>query len=200
MGIIAFCPNGHRIKVKDDLAGRKGICPTCEARFRIPRKGAAPERSTGAVPAGPPTARVVSLDPLFAASLPVATALDDAETVFAAGAPADPADAAPDFVLVEDEPQPGDVAVDVPARVDEGAGDGPAMNHSLLDERPDLCWCFAARGGDPSAALDAAAMRAWLESGAATADHVVWRQDWPDWRPVQDAFPGIVPPATEGWP
>jgi hypothetical protein len=36
MGIIAYCPNDHRVKVKDALAGKKGICPTCGARFRIP--------------------------------------------------------------------------------------------------------------------------------------------------------------------
>lgn len=36
MGIVSYCPNRHRVKVKDDLAGKKGICPTCGARFRIP--------------------------------------------------------------------------------------------------------------------------------------------------------------------
>jgi hypothetical protein len=36
MGIVAYCPNDHRVKVKDNLAGKKGICPTCGARFRIP--------------------------------------------------------------------------------------------------------------------------------------------------------------------
>lgn len=36
MGIVAYCPNDHRVKVKDTLAGKKGICPTCGARFRIP--------------------------------------------------------------------------------------------------------------------------------------------------------------------
>jgi hypothetical protein len=36
VGIVAFCPQGHRVKVKDHLAGRKGVCPTCGSRFRIP--------------------------------------------------------------------------------------------------------------------------------------------------------------------
>ena len=29
MGIVSYCPNGHRVKVKDYQAGRRGLCPTC---------------------------------------------------------------------------------------------------------------------------------------------------------------------------
>jgi hypothetical protein len=37
MGIRFYCPNGHKLNVKDFLAGRKGICPTCGAKMQIPR-------------------------------------------------------------------------------------------------------------------------------------------------------------------
>lgn len=30
----------HKLNIKEDLAGRRGICPACSARFRIPRKDA----------------------------------------------------------------------------------------------------------------------------------------------------------------
>ncbi|MFM7108464.1 MAG: hypothetical protein ACKOZU_07690 [Planctomycetaceae bacterium] len=208
MGIIAFCPNGHRIKVKDELAGRKGICPTCAARFRIPLKTAGAEGAAvvagGDAPVGPQTARVVSLDPLFAGSLPAAVALDEAEAVFATEAAARAADAAPDFVRVDDEAVAEDRDAFVPAAEpsthDLPAADEPATSHALLDERPDLSWCVAARGGAPSAPLDAPAMRAWLDSGAAAVDHVVWRQDWPDWRPLQEVFPEALPPSGDGRP
>jgi hypothetical protein len=74
MGIVSHCPNGHRLKVKDHLAGKKGICPTCGARFRIPLA------TTTAAPAspaasGPPVASVVSLDAARAATLPPALVL-----------------------------------------------------------------------------------------------------------------------------
>jgi len=99
MGIVAFCPHGHRVKVKDQLAGRKGICPECGARFRIPLASspepagspapavtgrqpahgiepvAAGNPSAGTSPSGTPIARVVSLDPTLAASLPRAIPL-----------------------------------------------------------------------------------------------------------------------------
>jgi hypothetical protein len=88
MGIVAYCPNQHRVKVKDDLAGRKGICPTCGARFRIPLESqsepalpaltpaaAVSPLPAAASPAGLPVAEIVSLDADLAATLPRALPL-----------------------------------------------------------------------------------------------------------------------------
>src|SRR3954464_8971302 len=36
MGIKFHCPNGHKLNVKSFLAGKKGICPKCGAKMRIP--------------------------------------------------------------------------------------------------------------------------------------------------------------------
>jgi hypothetical protein len=36
MGVRFECPNGHRLHVKAFLAGKRGICPECEARFVVP--------------------------------------------------------------------------------------------------------------------------------------------------------------------
>ncbi len=36
MGIRFECPNGHRLHVKAFLAGKRGICPECDARFIVP--------------------------------------------------------------------------------------------------------------------------------------------------------------------
>ena len=36
MGIRLTCPNGHKLHLKSFLAGRRGICPHCGARFDIP--------------------------------------------------------------------------------------------------------------------------------------------------------------------
>lgn len=73
MGIVAHCPHGHRVKVKDFLAGKKGICPTCGSRFRIPlantasvADGAGAARPVAAVAAG------VSLASPLTARMPAA--------------------------------------------------------------------------------------------------------------------------------
>jgi len=36
MGIRFLCPNGHKLNVKQALAGKHGICPDCGAKFLIP--------------------------------------------------------------------------------------------------------------------------------------------------------------------
>lgn len=87
MGIVAYCPNRHRIKVKDELAGRKGICPECGIRFRIPQESqselpvaAAASPASTSPPArepgvGLPIAEIVSFDAVLAATLPRALPL-----------------------------------------------------------------------------------------------------------------------------
>jgi len=48
MGIRFVCPNGHKLNVKAFLAGKRGICPDCNAKFIVP------ELSGGlAIPVGP---------------------------------------------------------------------------------------------------------------------------------------------------
>jgi ribosomal protein L40E len=37
MSITVVCPNGHSLKVKDDCAGKAGLCPVCKARVEVPR-------------------------------------------------------------------------------------------------------------------------------------------------------------------
>ncbi|MBN2217037.1 MAG: hypothetical protein JW719_06645 [Pirellulales bacterium] len=39
MGIRVYCPNGHKLNVKETQAGRRGICPQCGAKFTIPATG-----------------------------------------------------------------------------------------------------------------------------------------------------------------
>jgi GYF domain 2 len=51
MGIRFLCPNGHKLNVKADLAGKRASCPECGAKLVVP--GASPK------PAIAPTATVV---------------------------------------------------------------------------------------------------------------------------------------------
>ena len=46
MGIRFYCPNGHKLNVKEFQAGRKGICPFCGAKIQIPTESARPSSRT----------------------------------------------------------------------------------------------------------------------------------------------------------
>ncbi len=166
MGIVSFCPQGHRVKVKDTLAGKKGICPTCGARFRIPRASAEPPPAAAAA-APLPLAAIVSLEAAMAERLPRAVPIDQ----MAAAVHDVHDEEAPVMLPSAEEPAP------VPSL------------HPLIAERPDLIWCHAEPGGTPSEPLGADAMQAWLSSGRPPADALVWRADWAEWRPLAAAFP-----------
>jgi hypothetical protein len=42
MGIRFYCPNGHKLNVKDFQAGQMGICPFCGIKMQIPSKSVRP--------------------------------------------------------------------------------------------------------------------------------------------------------------
>lgn len=177
MGIVAHCPAGHRIKVKDHLAGKKGICPTCGGRFRIPM--ADRPAGGGRDPEALPVAAVVSLDPRLAASLPPALAIADADRSFDLGSAA-----------------PSPAAVDRTAEAEcvvEIVGDSGDEVPPPIAEAASALWCIAIPGGQPSPAMTAESMLAWLVSGEVTGSEVVWRSDWSDWRSVAEVFPNHVP-------
>ena len=69
MGIVSFCPNGHRTKLKDHYAGRRVYCPQCGTKFRV---------SAADAPASPDVAEpdlMREFESPFTASLEPAAAL-----------------------------------------------------------------------------------------------------------------------------
>jgi hypothetical protein len=56
MGIRFLCPNGHKLNVKADLAGKRGSCPECGAKLVIPTASTLPQ-------APPPSAAVAAAPP-----------------------------------------------------------------------------------------------------------------------------------------
>ncbi len=82
MGIVAYCPNDHRVKVKDNLAGKKGICPTCGARFRIPFESQ-PDRKHVAIDDTGPAEDLLEMPAQTAVPAPAAPPLPAAAPVLA---------------------------------------------------------------------------------------------------------------------
>ena len=91
MGIRFFCPNGHKLNVKEFQAGRRGICPFCGARILIPTQSTRPATKSGGEPV-----------PLQAApGLAENAENDDAEA-------AEGSDSSPDVLPGEPPKLPGD--------------------------------------------------------------------------------------------
>lgn len=208
MAIETHCPDGHRIRVKDHLEGRTGRCPTCGKKFRI--EAASPLPLARLVPLDPAVvATLPRARPLGTGTRPAGT--DSPEGHRESGGNLEPAAPGGDAARpAPDRQQWQIVEADIPAREESthdvadrdvaaaepvpqavGTVDGgpqPAL-HAVIAERTDLTWCIAYPGGDPTEPLDAVTMQAWLDGGHANGTEVVWRSDWPEWRPVQDVFP-----------
>lgn len=169
------------MKVKDYLAGKKGICPTCGARFRIPLAAAPPVATAPAPQAGP--ALAVAATPAVATivSLDAAAAVGFPELLLVAAATPGGLD--------------GAAATDTPQVDPDPTADLQIEEDDAADV---LYWYVAIPGGQPSAALREPDMLAWLDSGQATGREVVWRSDWPDWKPIGAAFPERWPPPFPG--
>ncbi|MBQ2682825.1 MAG: DUF4339 domain-containing protein [Thermoguttaceae bacterium] len=74
MGIRFYCPQGHKLNVKAELAGKTGYCPECGARVQIPLQSTR-ESSHKHQPSSDPQPQ----DPAAAADIP--TLADEAPAV-----------------------------------------------------------------------------------------------------------------------
>jgi hypothetical protein len=162
MGIKFHCPKGHKLNVKAFLAGKKGVCPKCGTKVRIPttsepglvdsdveetdETGSSPVKSNGSgavsaatLTAPAPAAPAVSAAPATAASAQAATATAD-----------DPIAEAPAAIWYVRPPTGGQY--------------GPARGEI---------------------------MRKWIAEGRVSSDSLVWREGWTDWQNAGKLFPTL---------
>ncbi len=62
MGIRFLCPNGHKLNVKAFLAGKRGICPECDAKFLVPQNSGVQADSIEETADDAATSQVIKLD------------------------------------------------------------------------------------------------------------------------------------------
>lgn len=196
MGIRFHCPNGHKLNVKAFLAGKKGVCPDCGVKVRIPDRSepgldsgidevkpapqpqpvqptVAPQQAPAPV-AARPAAPVPQMRP---AAAPV-VALQPAVVPLAAIRPA--------------------VAAPLPAAVPPPApplGRAPGGLVDPIAENPLATWFVRPPSGGQFGPARGEVMRKWLTEGRVTSDSLVWREGWADWLPATEVFPQLGKPS-----
>ena len=199
MGIRFYCPNGHKLNVKAFLAGKRGICPFCGAKVRIPaestldpgKKGGPGENGAAANSNHTP-----ATEPLTAGDLVPPSELERASSSGANESPSladQPAPAQEPVVSIELQDE---AAVDEDNPV-SGLGTPPKLPQAKplpddpLDEAPDAVWYVRVSDGEQYGPATAGVMRQWMVEGRIGCDCLVWREGWRDWREAFDAFPGL---------
>ncbi|WP_254510471.1 DUF4339 domain-containing protein [Anatilimnocola floriformis] len=183
MGIRFHCPNGHKLNVKSFLAGKKGVCPDCGVKLRIPERSEPGLGSDGDddkdAPTEPaptsPTAVVQAVHPQSAyTQKPVL--------------PGYPSQQAPGPM-----PQFVPPAPSMPPPPPGLAGDPIAEN-------PLATWFVRPPSGGQFGPARGDVMRKWLAEGRVTSDSLVWREGWVDWLAATEVFPSLGKPAAAAAP
>jgi hypothetical protein len=161
MGIKFRCHAcDKKLHVKAFLAGRRGVCPKCGAKIRIPL---ASEESSPAKAAHRDAARVTSAAGPGSArhDAPAARAAEAATLAASAG------------------------------RASAGTGVRAAA-HDPIAEAPDAVWYVRPPTGGQFGPADGTIMRRWLNEGRVSADALVWREGWPEWKTAGPVFPSLA--------
>jgi hypothetical protein len=232
MGIKFRCPNGHKLNVKSFLAGKRGICPHCGAKVRIPEEaereeadeerlsqsgGATATAVAGATskslaetaafstviqqPAQAPVSVAVTSTPVLAntmspAAKPVGQVpMGQVPMGHAPTAPGPMAGALPLGATPMGAAQmPGPTAL--PGALPLGVSPYAVMPSVPLDpiaEAPNAVWYVRPPSGGQFGPAKGDIMRKWIGEGRVSADSLVWRDGWADWKSAAAVFPALGP-------
>jgi hypothetical protein len=177
MGIKFHCPNGHKLNVKAFLAGKKGVCPKCGTKFRIPT---ASEPGMGDSDledseASAAVAKPGNGKPALAAS------------VGGGGAPAPGTSVA----SVAVQPAKSKSASHEPRAGMAAAVAETAAANDPIAQNPAAIWYVRPPTGGQYGPARGEIMRKWLSEGRVSSDSLVWREGWPEWQTAGKLFPHL---------
>ncbi len=196
MGIKFTCPHCNTaLNVKSELGGKRGRCPSCQQKIEIPT-----ESKAGAATAAPTAAATQPGPSAPAVSAPGAAAVSPAGTPAAFSPPAespaaDQVESFPALQTTTGQPSARQADAQTALAAPSAAVAQPAAGTAPVDaisESPQLQWYVMPPGATsqygPAVGEE---FRAWIKEGRVTADTLIWRQDWPEWKPAGIIFPEL---------
>lgn len=210
MGIKFLCPHGHKLNVKTFLAGKKGVCPECGERFVVPLESQPKQRVASIGVSSALQAGVQAAHEAVAGGMHdghVVAARDDHEAVMAghaavaqlpvgqaavAAGPPGHWGASPGGIPVAQASLPVGTPVGVAPQAYPAPA--PAPTPAPLDplsEAPQATWYVRPPSGGQFGPAKSDLLRRWITEGRVSADSLVWREDWPDWRTAGGLLPGV---------
>ena len=167
MGIRFYCPSGHRLNVKAFLAGKRGICPQCGVKVRIPEEAETVNKK---------------VEPTLEMSH---SGKDAGNNHHASSRPAN--------VVANSTGHEKNQQVTRRLEVsNELASENPSPRSNANDpftEMPHMVWYVRPTKGGQFGPATSEIMRKWVAEGRVREDSLVWREGWSEWQTAGLQFP-----------
>ena len=182
MGIRFACHVCQKqLNIKRDLAGRRGVCPQCQSRFRIPVEDSEQSTPVDAV-------RIVQPEPVSPSGQVAAAVMADNEvrTQAAVSTPA------------VSEPAVSEPAMNAAAKPlahpqsPQETGARHIAAGSILEEEPNATWYVRPPSGGQYGPASTDELREWIGQGRVAASALLWRDGWPQGRDAGEALPELT--------
>ena len=207
MGIRFYCPNGHKLNVKAELAGKTGFCPECGARLQIPYESTRPSSHQKAKETKASSDENLLPDKdilLTSHSTPLSEIhsprSDSSENPEMVGAPKEEgkesigsASAGESIYSFSDE-----MGKNVSASTDGGSPQTfqtepvsePIPPQSLSTP---VYWHVQGSDRQTYGPIDEATVKTWIRENRVGASSLVWREGWEGWKEARNAveFAGL---------
>jgi hypothetical protein len=170
------------LHVKDFQAGRRGRCPECQGRFRVPQQSANYSLALDGETNPHALATAVVAKTASHASSPVAAveSLRQLDGVENAETP----------VVSQTSDTPSNLASPAP----QGTMLSPMVPRAIADAAAGI-WYVRPTSGGQFGPAESPTFVQWLQEGRISRDALVWRDGWPEWLSGAQAFPDYFGPS-----
>lgn len=167
MGVRFACHAcGKRLNIKQDLAGKRGVCPGCQVRFRIPEQDSPKSQPVSASPSGSGIRPVPQRQP--------------SERNHPNASPTIPAAPGTEMPAQTGGPELA------PSPREDASG---ATSLAMLDGDDEATWYVRPPTGGQYGPAGTDMLRQWIDQGRVASTSLLWRDGWPQWRSASEALP-----------
>ncbi len=182
MGVRFACHAcGKRLNIKSELAGRRGICPACSVRFRIPTHDT--ETSTP-IESGDSNGSSDSVITSNGEAIAISRAANSPLTSSAGGT------ATRSAPTSQSHPQTisSQRSAQQPLARSQTHTPAPQTLEEILGGST-ATWYVRPPGGGQYGPADGPTLGQWISEGRVADTAMLWRDGWPDWRSAKQVLP-----------